>query len=70
MRDGVTDLSDLRVEISSDLEIWRHNNDGGAAVTQDFPTPSLPGAPFQTIRTEALAAFDAATNLYFRITLP
>lgn len=70
VRNHVTDLAGLRVEISTDLERWRHNNDGGAPVTEDFPAPGLPGDPFQLIRTEVLAPFGTAERIYMRIALP
>lgn len=70
VRNGTTDLHDLRVELSTDLETWHHNDDGGGAVSHDELAPSLPGAPYQIIRTSILPPFDASRRLYLRIALP
>jgi hypothetical protein len=70
VRNQVTDLANLRVEISTDLATWHHNDEGGIPVTEDFPAPGLPGDPFQHIRTEALPPFDNAERIYMRIVLP
>jgi hypothetical protein len=70
VRNRVTDLFDLRIEISTDLQTWRHNNDGGGPVTNDLPAPGLPGDPFQFIRSEILPPFDRSERLYVRFVLP
>ena len=70
VRKNVSDLADLRVELSTNLRTWRHNDDGGSPVTVDFPGPGLSDDPFQLIRTEALPPFDLASELYLRIALP
>lgn len=70
IRNGVTDLSDLRVEISTDLRAWRHNGDGGDPVTVDFIAPGLPGDPFQHIHTEVLPPFEGSGKIYLRLVLP
>lgn len=70
IRNGVTDISDLRIEVSTDLQNWRHNNDGGNPVTLDFPAPGLPGDPFQHIRSQLLAPFNTARKVYLRVVLP
>ncbi|MGC6459763.1 MAG: DUF5050 domain-containing protein [Akkermansiaceae bacterium] len=70
VRNGVSDLFGLRIEVSTDLQSWRHNNDGGALVTDDFPSPGLPGDPFQHFRSELRPPFDTAERVYLRVVLP
>ena len=70
IRNDVTDLTGLRIEISTDLRNWRHNEDGGDPVTLDFQVPGPPGSPFQFLRTEIAPPFRDAPRLYYRFVLP
>ena len=70
LRRNANDLDNLRVELSMDLETWRHNGDGEGIVSMNFTTPGLPDDSFQLIRSEAVPPFDTAEQLYLRIVLP
>ncbi len=70
IRNDVTDLAGLRIEISTDLRNWRHNQDGGDPVTLDFQVPGPPGSPFQILRTEIAPPFRDASCLYYRFVIP